>query len=64
MRKVPSRVANWLIRKVTGVDVHDNGCSLKVYHRDVAKNVRLYGELHRFVPAVMSSMGIRLGRCR
>ena len=60
MRKVPSRVANWLIRKVTGVDVHDNGCSLKVYHRDVAKNVRLYGELHRFVPAVASSLGIRL----
>ena len=60
MRKLPSRVANWLIRKVTGVEVHDNGCSLKVYHRDVAKNVRLYGELHRFVPAVASSFGIRL----
>lgn len=60
MRKFPSRVANWLIRKVTGVEVHDNGCSLKVYHRDVAKNVRLYGELHRFVPAVASSFGIRL----
>jgi glycosyltransferase involved in cell wall biosynthesis len=60
MRKFPSRVANWLIRKVTGVEVHDNGCSLKVYHREVAKNVRLYGELHRFVPAVASSFGIRL----
>ncbi len=58
-RKLPSRVANWLIGRVTGVALHDYGCSLKVYHRDVAKNVKLYGELHRFVPAVASSLGIR-----
>lgn len=57
-RKLPSRVANWLIGKVTGVRLHDYGCSLKVYHREVAKNVKLYGELHRFVPAVASSLGI------
>lgn len=57
-RKFPSRVANWLIGKVTGVALHDYGCSLKVYHREVAKNVRLYGELHRFVPAVAASLGI------
>lgn len=60
MRKLPSRVANWLIGRVTGVSIHDYGCSLKVYHRDVAKSVRLYGELHRFVPAVASSLGIRV----
>ncbi len=58
-RKLPSRVANWLIGRVTGVALHDYGCSLKVYHRDVIKSVKLYGELHRFVPAVASSMGIR-----
>jgi glycosyltransferase involved in cell wall biosynthesis len=58
-RKLPSRVANWLIGRVTGVALHDYGCSLKIYHRDVAKNVKLYGELHRFVPAVASSLGIR-----
>ena len=58
-RKLPSRVANWLIGRVTGVALHDYGCSLKVYHRDVVKNVKLYGELHRFVPAVASSLGIR-----
>jgi hypothetical protein len=58
MRKLPSLMANWLIRRVTGVAIHDYGCSLKVYHRDVVKNVRLYGELHRFVPAVAASMGI------
>jgi glycosyltransferase involved in cell wall biosynthesis len=58
-RKLPSRVANWLIGRVTGVALHDYGCSLKVYHREVAKNVKLYGELHRFVPAVASSLGIQ-----
>ena len=57
-RKIPSRVANWLIARVTGVYLHDYGCSLKVYHRDVVKNIRLYGEMHRFVPAVASSVGI------
>lgn len=60
MRKLPSKVANWLIGKVTGVAIHDYGCSLKVYHSDVVKNIRLYGELHRFVPAVASSLGIRV----
>ncbi len=58
-RKLPSRVANWLIGRVTGVALHDYGCSLKVYHRYVVKNIKLYGELHRFVPAVASSLGIR-----
>ena len=60
MRKLPSKVANWMIRKVTGVEIHDYGCSLKVYHRDVVKGLNLYGELHRFVPAVASSMGVRV----
>jgi len=59
-RKVPSRVANWLIAQVTGVHLHDYGCSLKAYHRDVVKNIKLYGELHRFVPAVASGVGIRV----
>lgn len=58
-RQLPSRIANWLIGRITGVRLHDYGCSLKVYHRDVVKNVKLYGELHRFVPAVASSLGIR-----
>jgi glycosyltransferase involved in cell wall biosynthesis len=59
-RKIPSRIANWLIAWVTGVHLHDYGCSLKVYHRDVVKNINLYGELHRFVPAVASGLGIRV----
>ena len=59
-RKVPSRIANWLIGRVTGVRLHDYGCSLKAYRRDVVKNVQLYGELHRFIPAVASGYGIRV----
>jgi glycosyltransferase involved in cell wall biosynthesis len=58
LRKFPSKVANWLIGRVTGVAIHDYGCSLKAYHREVVKNIRLYGELHRFVPAVAASLGI------
>ncbi|TXH67973.1 MAG: glycosyltransferase [Thiothrix sp.] len=51
LRKIPSRIANRLIRKVTGVYLHDYGCSLKVYRGSVIKKVRLYGEMHRFIPA-------------
>ena len=50
-RKLPSRMANWLISKVSGVELHDYGCTLKAYRREVLKNVRLYGEMHRFIPA-------------
>lgn len=51
LRKIPSRIANRLIRKVTGVDLHDYGCSLKVFRSEVLKTIRLYGEMHRFIPA-------------
>lgn len=57
MRKLPSAIANWLIAKVTGVPMHDNGCSLKVYRAAIAKNVPLYGEMHRFIPALASIDG-------
>jgi glycosyltransferase involved in cell wall biosynthesis len=59
-RRLPSMLANRIIGASTGVQLHDYGCSLKVYHRDVAKNVNLYGELHRFIPALASSLGIRV----
>jgi glycosyltransferase involved in cell wall biosynthesis len=59
-RKLPSMIANWLISKVTGVRLHDYGCSLKAYRRDVVKNLRLYGEMHRFIPAVASWYGVRI----
>jgi len=51
MRKIPSRLANRLIGRITGVRLHDYGCSLKVYRATVIKNIRLYGEMHRFIPA-------------
>ncbi len=59
-RRLPSIMANWLISNVTGVKLHDYGCSLKVYRRDVIKNLKLYGEMHRFIPAVASWYGVRI----
>ncbi len=59
-RRLPSIVANWLIGKVTGVKIHDYGCSLKAYRREVVKNLRLYGEMHRFIPALASWYGVKI----
>jgi glycosyltransferase involved in cell wall biosynthesis len=59
-RRLPSVLANWLISKVTGVHLHDYGCSLKAYRRDVIKNLNLYGEMHRFIPAVANWYGVRI----
>jgi len=56
-RRLPSMVANSIISKVTGVHLHDYGCTLKAYHREVVKGIRLYGEMHRFIPAIASWMG-------
>ena len=57
---VPSRIANWLISVTTGVHLHDYGCSLKVFRAEVVKPLRLYGELHRFIPAIASEQGVRV----
>jgi glycosyltransferase involved in cell wall biosynthesis len=59
-RKLPSVIANWLIGLTTGVQIHDYGCSLKVYRAEVAKSVPLYGEMHRFIPALASIDGARI----
>lgn len=59
-RRFPSQVANWLISLVSGVHLHDYGCSLKAYRRDVLENVRLYGEMHRFVPIYATWQGARV----
>ncbi len=55
MRKIPSRIANKLIRRITGVQLHDYGCSLKVFRAEVVKSIRLYGEMHRFIPAWLAT---------
>jgi glycosyltransferase involved in cell wall biosynthesis len=57
-RKLPSKVANKIISWVTGVKLKDYGCTLKAYRRDVVKTIKLYGEMHRFIPAIASGMGI------
>jgi glycosyltransferase involved in cell wall biosynthesis len=57
-RTLPSRLANGLISSVTGVHLHDYGCSLKAYRSEVVKNIQLYGELHRFIPAIASWQGV------
>ena len=59
-RKLPSKIANRLIGRVTGVRLHDYGCSLKAYKRDVLSDMRLYGELHRFLPALAFIEGARI----
>lgn len=57
---LPSKIANWLISVTTGVHLHDYGCSLKVFRSEVVKPLRLYGELHRFIPAIASEQGVRV----
>lgn len=59
-RNFPSRIANRLISWISGVHLHDYGCSLKAYHRDVIKGVKLYGEMHRFIPIYASWRGARV----
>jgi glycosyltransferase involved in cell wall biosynthesis len=59
-RRLPSKIANALISRLTGVKLHDYGCSLKAYRRDVIKGLRLYGEMHRFIPALASWMGVQV----
>lgn len=59
-RVMPSKIANWLISKLTGVRLHDYGCSLKAYRREFIEHLVLYGELHRFIPVLLSLHGARI----
>jgi glycosyltransferase involved in cell wall biosynthesis len=59
-RKIPSRVANWMMKRASGVDLHDFGTTFKAYRAEVLKDVNLYGELHRFIPALASFYGARI----
>jgi glycosyltransferase involved in cell wall biosynthesis len=60
MRQVPSRIANWLMAKLSGIDLHDFGTTFKAYRREILQEIQLYGELHRFIPALASSTGARI----
>jgi glycosyltransferase involved in cell wall biosynthesis len=59
-RTLPSRMANWLISTVTGVPLHDYGCTLKAYRREILEGFHLYGEMHRFIPAYAASVGAKI----
>jgi len=59
-RKIPSLIANWLISKITKVQLHDYGCTLKAYKKEVIKDIKLYGEMHRFIPAYTAWHGAKI----
>ena len=63
-RRLPSKIANWIISTATGVRIHDYGCTLKAFKHEVIKNIKLYGEMHRFVPAIASAMGISIAEVK
>lgn len=63
-RRLPSRIANVIISTATGVKIHDYGCTLKAFKLEVIKNINLYGEMHRFVPAIASAMGISIAEVK
>jgi hypothetical protein len=59
-RQLPSRVANWMMAKLSGIPVHDFGTTFKAYRREIIQEIQLYGELHRFIPALAGSTGARI----
>ena len=63
-RRLPSCISNWLISLFTGVKLHDYGCTLKAYRREIAKDIKLYGEMHRFLPALASWVGASISEVK
>ncbi len=59
-KRLPSKMANWLISRITRVRLRDYGCTLKAYRRDVLRSIKLYGEMHRFIPAIASQIGVAI----
>lgn len=64
LRRLPSMIANFFIRMTTNVRVHDYGCMMKAYRGDIARSLRLYGEMHRFIPAIAGDLGARIAEVR
>src|ERR1700688_3707190 len=60
MRQIPSRAANWMMAKLSGIDLHDFGTTFKAYRRGIIQEIQLYGELHRFIPALAGAAGARI----
>ncbi len=61
---IPSRISNWVARKLTGVQLHDFGCTLKAYRREAVKDLRLYGEMHRYLAAIVGMNGYKVGEVK
>ena len=59
-RQIPSRIANWMMAKLSGIELHDFGTTFKAYRREIIQEIQLYGELHRFIPALASSSGAKI----
>lgn len=62
IRKVPSRIGNWVIRRVTGIPFRDFGCTMRVLKKEVAKGIRIYGEMHRFIPVLANNQGAKIAQ--
>jgi len=60
LRKLPSRIANWIASKISGIEIHDFGTTFKAYKREVIEQLNLYGEMHRFIPALLSTAGCKI----
>jgi glycosyltransferase involved in cell wall biosynthesis len=63
-RRLPSATANWLISAITKVKLHDYGCTLKAFRKEILKSINLYGEMHRFIPAIASQMGVSIAEVK
>lgn len=63
-RKIPSKIANYIIRKMTSSDIQDHGCTLKIIDKDIAKSLGIYGELHRFIPELATEAGARVAQVK
>lgn len=63
-RRIPSILANWLISRMTRVKLHDYGCTLKAFRREIIQHIKLYGELHRFIPAIVSNVGVSIAEVK
>ncbi len=63
-KRIPSLVINWMTSRLTGVPIHDMNCGLKIYKREVVENLRIYGEQHRFIPALASDKGFKIGESK
>lgn len=63
-KKIPSRISNWMHKKLTGLDIHDSGCSLKAYKKETVNDLELYGEMHRYIPALIAAKGFKIGEAK